>query len=139
MRGVLLILTTTSLFSSGCAALIARSGQDLWDLKTRTEVEAVLGNPTGKGEIDGITYEEYTTRRKIAEPPGPGYAMAYTMTLGLGDLVFVPYELLLIGRRTIVGQEFHVAFDAEGNVVSLRRGKQPLGSPRPIETSEEGK
>jgi hypothetical protein len=133
MRVVCLALTVVALSSTGCAALIAGSGQDLADLKDRTEVHAVFGPPAAAGEDDGQPFEEYTTRRKISDPRsiGPGMAMVYGATFGLYDLIGVPYELYLTGRRTVQGQRLRFTFDVDGQVIAVGfDGEQVLLPPR---------
>ncbi len=136
----LLILASLSL-SAGCAALIAGVGKDLTGLKTRDEVHAALGPPATAGLADGTPFEEYRTRRKIVEGWNrydEGYAMMLMMTCGAVDLICVPHELYLLGRRTLLGQTIRVTYDAAGTVTGMTLdgaslywlGLCPHGDPR---------
>ncbi|HKB04997.1 MAG TPA: hypothetical protein VKD90_22430 [Gemmataceae bacterium] len=122
MRAVCLALAVVTVSSTGCAALIAGSGQDLAALKDRTEVHGAYGPPEVAGDADGQAFEEYLTRRKIADPSarGPGMAMVYGATYGLIDLIAVPYELYQVGRRTIQGQRLRFTYDADGQVTAIQ-------------------
>ena len=124
MRVAYLLLIATVSFSAGCAGMIARCGKDLTGLETKEEVHAQLGEPAAKGVVDGKPFEEYFTRRKIAEPYplryfGPGYPMGLIGTLGTIELILVPEELYLIGKRTLRGQTIRVTYDASSAVTGI--------------------
>ena len=68
MRIPYLLLVAAASFSAGCAHMIARCGEDLTGLSTKQEVHAQLGEPAAQGVVDGEPFEEFLTRRKIAEP-----------------------------------------------------------------------
>ena len=119
MRFALLLAATAAPLSVGCTAIIARSGEDLSALKTREQVHDSFGTPVATGTSDGQTYEEYRSRRKIAEPHGPGYAMSLALTLGLTELYWFPRELYLLGRHTILGRDICFTYDAAGNVTAV--------------------
>lgn len=122
MRAIYFALIAAALSSAGCAGMIVGSGQNLSDLKDQAAVQAAFGSPTAAGEADGRPFEEFTTRRKIAEPwrVAPGMAMMYAMTLGLGEVVLLPVELYRTGRRTILGQQLRFTYDADGRVAAIR-------------------
>ena len=109
-----------SLASTGCAAVLAASGKDLRDLKTREDVHATFGNPVATGEMEGLQYEEFVTRKKISDSSlaGPG-AMAYVITVGLYDLIGFPYQLYVVGRHTLLGQVLRFSYSADGKVVGV--------------------
>jgi hypothetical protein len=111
-------------FSAGCASLIARCGKDLTGLKTKEEVHAQLGKPVSKGFVKGESFEEYRTRRKISEDcpirfGGDGYAMGLVLTLGTIDLLYVPREFYIAGKRSLLGQTMQVNYDASGAVTQI--------------------
>ena len=114
----LVLLIAAASLSGGCAVMIARSGKDLTDLTTKVEVHAALGEPDAVGADEGGAFEEFRTHRKIADYgiryAGPGYAMGLVMTCGLIDLILVPQELYLAGRRSILGQTIRVSYDDDG-------------------------
>jgi hypothetical protein len=132
MRPLPLLLVPSLLFTSGCAGLIAQSGTDLASLNTREEFHAALGQPVTSGVADGVFFEEYHTRRKIAEPwaccgYGEGYAMMLVATFGAIDLLCVPCELYQIGRNTVLGQTIRVTYGPTGAAWELSiDGEQAL-------------
>lgn len=67
MQIAYLLLIAPILLSGGCAGMIAGCGRDLTPLKTKEEVHAQLGAPSASGVADGNFFEEFRTRRKIAE------------------------------------------------------------------------
>jgi hypothetical protein len=138
MRTVCLLLFASVLPASGCAALIAQSGTDLTPLTTKAEIHAALGEPAVSGVSGGQPFEEYRTRRKIADRPlGEGYAIALVETLGAIDLICVPAELYLTGRRTLLGQTIRVTYDSTDKVAGLYRDGESLyfwGNPLPAES-----
>lgn len=109
-------------FASGCAALIARSGTDLTCLQTKEEIHAQLGVPSTAGVEEGRYFEEYRTRRKIAQPMkyfGPGYAMGIVLTCGVSELICVPTELYLVCHRGLLGQTVRVTYDVADTVYNV--------------------
>lgn len=145
MRIVSFLLIATIPLLSGCAALIAQSGTDLTQLQTREEIHTKLGKPSCEGIQDGKFFEEYRTRRKIAEDefslPVPSYGYSLMGTCGAIDLVLVPYEILLVSGRTLLGQKIRVTYGKKGKVEDielngnslfvpfyLRKGTQPENS-----------
>jgi hypothetical protein len=131
MRPLYLLLAASVALSGGCAPLIVGCGEDLASLKTKEEVHARLGEPAVRGVTDGLPFEEYHTRRKIAEEQryGEMYGPFWLMTCGALDLPFVPYELCRAGWRTLAGQTVCVTYDAAGTVIGLELDGEPL-SPR---------
>lgn len=122
-RTACLLLVAAAYLSGGCAAMVARSGRDLTGLKTREAIRAKLGEPCASGIGEGETFEEFRTHRKVAVYPiryfGPGYAMLLALTWGTADLVLVPYELCLAGRKVLLGQTVRVTYDARGKVTAI--------------------
>jgi hypothetical protein len=130
MRLVSLLLFACVLPSSGCAALIARSGTDLNALKTKEEIHALLGEPVACGVANGEAFEEYHTRRKISDDAilrlGEGYAMMMILTCGAIDVLYVPQELYLVGRNTLLGQKVRVIYDCSGTVTGVCLDSNPF-------------
>jgi hypothetical protein len=125
----LILIATTTLLSNGCAALIARSGEHLGTLTTREKVHEKFGEPLARGTVEeqpregypfptlGLPFEEFRTRRKIAEPSrSASLGMSAVMTFGLGELIMFPYELYLLGNRTLLGQDIRFVYDSAGTV-----------------------
>lgn len=111
----------------GCASHIAASGEDLTALTTREQVREKLGEPAASGSSDDETYEDFHSRCKVAEPMrARALIMGTQMTLGLGELIFFPGELLLTGRRTLTGQDIRFTYDAAGKVTTVSVDGQPL-------------
>jgi hypothetical protein len=130
MRLVCWLLLVSALFSSGCAMMIATTGKDLTKLKTKNDLHAWLGEPEKAGVENGQEFEEFRTRWKIADRTtryvGPGYAMGLVITCGTCDLVLVPYELYLIGQRTVLGQTIRVTYNQKGEVTGESLDGQPF-------------
>ena len=120
MRLFCFLLIASTAITSGCASLIAKCGKDLEPFKTREQIHEQLGEPTKKGEDNGLAYEEFTTRQKIAEKMvhrySVGYAMMWYFTLGTIDVVCVPCELIGISYGTIFGNTIRVMYDPSGKV-----------------------
>ena len=117
MRYPYLILIVCTVFSSGCSALIARSGSSVSSLTTKDEVHERFGLPATSATVAGQPVESFHTRRKISEPLRSAcLGMGIVMTFGLGEVIAFPHELYLLGRRTLFGQEIRFAYDSDGNV-----------------------
>jgi hypothetical protein len=132
MRIVLLPLVAGVLSSAGCTGLVISSGTDLGALPTREEVRAKFGTPVASGTEEGKQYEDFRTRRKIAEPDKMIYLlMGYAYTFGLGEVVWFPHQSFVAARRSIVGQDLRFYFDEAGNVTAARHdGGWVTGVPR---------
>jgi hypothetical protein len=127
------MVLTALLGSTGCSWLVINSGQQLNDLKTREQVQEVFGPPAESGVFQDQAYDEFHTRRKIAEPWKNLYlATGWVYTLGLGEIVWFPHQAFVAARRSILGQELRVTYDEAGNVqqVSLD-GDSILWNPGP--------
>ena len=127
LRGLSHMPTSTlkiliALLSSGCAGFISSRGEDLHVLETKERVRAVLGEPVNSGVEKGQGFEEYTTRRKIASGMGCisynrlSYHKTVRATLGICELILVPGELCLMGKRTLLGQTIRVTYDGTDHV-----------------------
>jgi len=100
--------------------LIAQSGEDLSTLTTKEQVDEHFGTPCATGANGGQSFEDFTTRRKISEPLRiDGYSMSLGMTYGIGELYLFPYELYLLGRRTILGGHLRFVYDDKGSVTAV--------------------
>jgi YD repeat-containing protein len=131
MRCPFLFVSACLTFSCGCAFMIAGAGKDLGRVESKRDMHAALGEPVAKGVADGREYEEFRTRKVIAEDltfQVEGYGMAWACTLGTIDLVCVPYQCYLLGKRTLLGQTIRVTYDQEGRIVEVERdGESMLG------------
>jgi hypothetical protein len=125
MRVVLVFATAALLSSAGCSFLLATSGKDLGTLPTREEVREEFGPPVASGVEDGAHYEDFHTRRKIADwRDGTGYAMGYAMTLGLVELYALPRQVFITSKRSVLGQDLRFYYDETGKVVQVRFRQQ---------------
>jgi hypothetical protein len=118
------LLIAAASFVSGCAHMIAESGLDLAALPNKEAVHEQVGQPIATGTENGHYFEEYRTRRKLAEPTparcwGEGYVILTTMTAGLSECIAVPNELFILGRRTVFGQPIRVTYAENGSVGSV--------------------
>lgn len=90
-------------------------------LATQAEVQQDFGAPVASGRVGDHSYEEFRTRRKISEGwKSIYYCMGYVVTLGFGEVVWLPSELYRATRRSIVGQTLRFVYDEEGNVKSVQ-------------------
>ena len=109
--------------------MIGRAGKDLGSIETKQQMHAFLGEPVAKGVDESGPYEEFRTRKVIAESPlsyGEGYAMLLFMTCGAVDLVAVPEQLYLLGKRSLLGQTVRVTYDQQGAVIDVERDGQSV-------------
>lgn len=146
MRVAILLFVGSTFPTTGCSALVAVSGTDPASLTTREQVHAKFGTPTATGLEDGNPFEEYWTRRKIAENrkfldlwSGAGF------TLGFGELIQFPQELCIAGTRSLLGQTLRFVYDDAGNVtaithegehVSLHSPREPVPSNSPADPKQ---
>ncbi|MBX9627841.1 MAG: hypothetical protein K2X82_28845 [Gemmataceae bacterium] len=134
MRPIVLLLAAGVVGSTGCSAFVASSGTELAKLKTRDEVRGKFGEPVGQGTEEGEFYEDYRTRRKIAEQwKGIYSCMGFAYTLGLSELYAFPHEVFVAARRSLAGQTVRVEYDGAGEVAGVRLidGGGPTGWRRP--------
>jgi hypothetical protein len=115
--------------------MIARAGKDLGSVETKQQMHAVLGEPAVKGVEERGPYEEFRTREVIAEDwsvKGEGYAMLLGTTCGAVELVAVPYQLYLLGKRSLLGQTVRVTYGQDGAIIGVERdGESVIGLFRP--------
>ncbi len=117
-RYCIFLLVACALLSSGCSMLIAGSGKDLATVTTREQVHAQFGEPVAKGfDEEGDFYEDFRTRRKIAEKFRGGYmGAAVVKSCGTLEFLLLPHELYLLGSRTFSGQTIRFSYDETGKV-----------------------
>ncbi len=107
--------------SSGCASSVAGKGTNLAHLTTRFQVHEALGEPTDIQSAEGRVTDVYSTRRKIAEPGnGMSYVALDLATLGLAEVVLLPYELGKACHRSLAGQRLEFTYDRAGGVTEVR-------------------
>jgi hypothetical protein len=130
MRRAILLLFVSTPLMSGCAALIAQSGQHLSQIASRNELQATLGTPVAMGVVDGQPYEEFRTRKVIADElfsDGDGYFIAFAVTFGTIDLIEVPHQLFLLTKRSVLGQTIRVTYDKKDKISHITRDDQDIG------------
>jgi hypothetical protein len=108
---------------TGCSTLIADSGKNLGELKTREQVHTYFGEPAKTGTADGKDYEVYYTHRKIAEGQLERWSkgMGIAMTLGMLELYYFPEELVYLAKHTLAGQEMTFVYNDTGRTISIMR------------------
>ena len=112
-----MLVAATCLLSSGCSVFIAQSGTDLKSLVTRDQVHATIGKPAASGFEDGVSFDQYRTRRKFPNDfDAAGDGMGFAMTVGLSEFIAFPRELYLLSKRTIFGQDLRFEYDESGDV-----------------------
>jgi hypothetical protein len=120
MRLCCALLAGIACLSTGCSALMARSGEDLGKLSTREQVHQVFGEPLFLDTVDGTPFEEFLTRRKISEMDLAGrLSMGLAMTYGLLEFVEFPTELYRNGERIVLGQSLCFHYDQSGVVKAV--------------------
>jgi hypothetical protein len=132
MRRFRLLAVLTAALPTGCTALVASIGTDTSRFDTREQVRAEFGVPDLVGETNGQPYDQFHSRRMIADQLHASHeVMASGMTLGLYEFVGLPNELVLVGGRLWAGQELRFEYDESGRVVRvLRDGCPPEVDPR---------
>ena len=117
-RVILLLLVTAMVVRlSTCSMLIAQSGYDLTRLWTRDDVHKEFGEPVATGTVKGFVYEDYRSRRKIAERRrAHDLRDEALITLGIAELIAFPRELFLLCRRAIFGEHIRFVYDGFGHV-----------------------
>jgi hypothetical protein len=129
MRVVFALVVVVLLSSTGCCPsfLLATSGKDLGTLPTREQVREEFGTPVASGVEDGKHFEDFHTRRKIADRRGYfGYPMGYAMTLGLIEFYALPRQLFITSKRSVLGQDLRFIYDETGKVVQVQFDGEPL-------------
>lgn len=132
MRSAYLLFLVPTIFSGGCAQMMAESGMDLSNFKSNEAIHAKFGEPCASGSTEGAFnkdqyvprdaafYEDYLTRRKLSTPyTSIGYGMILVMTLGTIEPLLVTDQLFRITKRTIMGQTLRVIYDADGKVLGF--------------------
>jgi hypothetical protein len=133
MRAVILVAVGVLLPSAGCAYRLAESGTDLGTLETREQVRAEFGPPAASGTADGQAFEDFRTRRKVADSHQHVYAahLLSGYTYGLAEVMLLPGECFGVAARTILGQDLRFVYDEAGRVTAvLRDGEYIVGDPR---------
>ena len=127
MRTVSAVLACVALSSSGCSTLVAGRGVRLHELTTRAAVHETLGEPTEVRAIDGKLREIYSTRRKVADTGhNLGYVIFDVYTVGLAEVVFLPYELGKVGYHGLKGQRVEFTYDADAVTQVTYNGLYPV-------------
>jgi hypothetical protein len=139
------LLSVCLAFCSGCTGLIAGAGKDLGKVSSREEMHAVLGKPVASGVAEGKQYEEFRTRKVIAQDQtgtGEAYVIYWASTFGTIELIGVPYQLWLLGKRTLLGQTIRVTYEQDGAIGEVERDGQSVlgifGRHRPFQEPQAG-
>lgn len=129
MRPAWIAVGLAALGPTGCSGLVAGSGKNLEDIRTRDEAHAAFahqlsssyGDPDPAGACRHVS-DTFRTRRKIAERDKlMSIAMLDGPTLGLAEFYLFPRELFIAGRRSVLGQTIEVEYDPAGRVVGIKR------------------
>lgn len=119
MRYALLLLVAPTLLTTGCSIYIAQAGKDVSHLRTRQDAHEEFGAPTAEGVEDGRPFEEFQTRRKVAEKfRGGTHSMALGMTLFLYEFYLFPRELCFLVKCGLAGQTVRMTYNPDGSVRS---------------------
>src|ERR1043166_6532311 len=112
------LLLTCTLFSAGCSALIAYSGQDVQKLANKDQVHKSFGTPNNSGTDSAAPdFEEFRTHRKSSEPTVAGVSLILAAeTLGLLELWMFPAAVLENAWTTVFGQTVRFEYAANGDV-----------------------
>lgn len=120
MRAAILLCVATVLPACGCTYYVVSSGTKLGDFGSREQVQAEFGPPVASGAVEGKPFEEFRTRRKIAEPEKVIYVvMGDVVTFGFGELVWFPQQSFIAARRSIRGQTLRFVYDESGTVTGV--------------------
>jgi hypothetical protein len=126
MRCASLFVLAVAALSTGCAALVAKTGRDPEGL-TPERVTREFDTPVATSNQDGTSTLTFRTHQKIAEPGRSDELMtADFLSFGLAELVYVPRELYRATRTTFLGREIMVRYDALGRVYSVMVDGTPV-------------
>ena len=130
MRLCCALLAGIVCLSTGCSALIARSGEDVTQLATREQVHQEFGEPLFLETVQGTPFEEFKTRRKISEwAHAEALQYGLGMSFGLIEISQFPTELFRNGERIVSGQSLGFHYDHSGNVIAVYlNGELLIGS-----------
>ena len=118
MTRLFLLLCALVITQSGCSMLVMRSGMKVGELKNRDDVHKKLGEPVDRSLPEEKTrFEEYITRRKVAEPVDGSMVMGYMATLGLCEFLYFPYSMYHAVSRSILGQRLRFLYDPDGGLM----------------------
>lgn len=121
------LLLACALLSSGCAALLTYSGQNVGQLANAEQVHNSFGTPARQGSSAAGTFAEYHTRRKISEGQVAGGCMvADLQTLGLSELVLFPFAVARTIYTTLAGQQLRFEYDESGVVKEVLIDGTPI-------------
>lgn len=113
----------------GCASILADSGTKLLELRDRDQVHKVFGTPVSIEQTDWSDYEEFNTRRKIAEPHDSlFFFMGNAVTFGLGEVVWFPLEVSRTVARSVTGCRLCFTYDKNGNVTAIHLDGQRVSN-----------
>jgi hypothetical protein len=137
MRWLRFLAMVLVLSSTGCSLLIAESGQNIDRLQNREEVVAALGKPTQVGEQDGKAFEEFETRRKIAERSiySAHISISIAHSMGLAEIVLCPYQLWMVSKRTLFGQQIRFIYNDQGEVIEVIYDGEQISKAQPASES----
>jgi hypothetical protein len=117
MRYALLLLLLPTLLATGCSIYLAQAGKELTPIRTRKDAHAEFGPPITQGVEDGLQFEEFRTRRKVAEKfRGSTHSMALGMTLFLYEFYLFPRELYFLAKCGLAGQTVRMIYNPDRTV-----------------------
>jgi hypothetical protein len=96
--------------------LVAGSGKRLDAITTQEQARRDFGAPVASGVVEGQPYDDFRTHRKVSEGwKGIYFCMGDAWTLGLGEVVWLPHELYVAARRSILGQTVRFVYEPDGS------------------------
>jgi hypothetical protein len=111
MRYLPIYLFFASTLALGCASTIAGFGPcPRYD--TRDQAFADLGKPQKTEIVDGKLVDVYYYHGLIRDSERTmDEGMLAAMTVGLADIVFVPYELCIATKELVIGTTIRISYD----------------------------
>jgi hypothetical protein len=123
------LLLCCNAFCAGCSALIAYSGENVGKLANREQVRESLGTPCKSRDDNGHRFDEYHTRRKIAEPNVAGVNFILGVeSLGVLELWMFPSTLCQWTWTTLAGQDLRFEYGTNGEVERVLIDGMPMES-----------
>jgi hypothetical protein len=114
---------------TGCSSLIAYSGKDVGNLKTREQVHESLGTPSKSGTDGSYPFDEYHTHRKTSEPKAAGATLILgAYTLGLMEMWAFPLRVYESAWTIVFGDDLRFLYKSDGSVEIIQINGQSMDS-----------
>jgi hypothetical protein len=125
LRIFCILVPCCAVFSTGCSAVIAYSGENVDKLANREHVQKLFGAPDKSAD----DFDQYHTWRKIAEPQVAGVDLILGMeSLGLLELWNFPSTVLQCAWTTLVGQDLLFQYRSNGDIDTILINETPMKS-----------